>query len=307
MKRLLWTVCLLGIAAGCSDDSESDGTAGRAAARSVAVELSCRNRLFTENGSQPLLLPVEGTSMRFVVDAVPAAGYGVAARAETIAATDAATLHLDLPAGTYTLLAWVDYLPENRSAGYYDITSLSSVFYDAPYEANTPYRDVFCGTAELAADSSTAKIVAERPAARCEVVATDLAEFLARNPGADTQKLNVRVAYRGYLPYGYNVRTGKPNVVRENVTTEVRPVVAGDGDLLLLSDPVFVGADASFVLVDLTVTDAANKVVSAVKNLKINYERDKITTVSGKFLTAGSSSSVEIDSGYTGDFTIDFD
>lgn len=306
MKRIFLFALAISAFVGCSDDS-SDETQLSGALRTVTLDLSCCNRLFAENGSQPVLLPDEGTAMRFTVEAVPSAGYGTAARTSLTVSADQATAAMELPVEACTLLVWAEYLPEERPTGYYDVSSLSSLFYDAPYEVNTPFRDAFRAAVELPAGTLSAAIGAERPSARCEVIATDLEEFLRKNPGLECEDLTVRVSYRGFLPYGYNVRTEKPNLVREGVGATARPLVLSEGEMLLLSDDILANDPGSFVEADLQVCDASGRVVAGVAGIRIDYERDRITTVRGRFLTASSGSSAEIDPDYRGDYDYDFD
>ena len=114
-------------------------------------------------------------------------------------------------------------------------------------------------------------------------------------------------------PTGFDVATGKPNdalnigihytTVPVSATgypeTEARQVGA---------DFVLTNGEESFVTVTVQMTNKhTGEAISTVSGIKIPYKRGHITTVTGRFLTAGKTTGgVQVDNNWENDVTIDF-
>ena len=98
------------------------------------------------------------------------------------------TEEVRLPAGTYRLMVWADFVETGSTADkYYHPASFSEIYLDENHEGNTDYRDAFRGWVDVTLVSDvyevqtvSAEVEMQRPLARFTFVTTDLREFLER-------------------------------------------------------------------------------------------------------------------------------
>ena len=226
------------------------------------------------------------------------------------------TLHHKLESGSYSMAVWADYVME-KDIAFYTAESLKKVkVITDPYRANSDAKDAaYLYIEDIAAQGRPIALTAQlnRPLAKYELVATDVERYLAKKdelglPSLD--ELQVKVNYLGFFPVGFNAVTGKPNDAVASVVnygSAVDTAKVSDGTLPLGSDWVMVNGDETFVEVELLITDSKGRMVSRVPRVRIDYRRNCLTTVKGRFLTAGiQEGGVHIDTEWEGDFEVEF-
>lgn len=226
------------------------------------------------------------------------------------------TLQYKLESGSYSMAVWADYVME-KDIAFYTAESLKKVkVITDPYKANTDAKDAaYLYIEDIAAKGRPIALTAQlnRPLAKYELVATDVERYLAKKdelglPPLD--ELQVKVNYLGFFPVGFNVVTGKPNDAVASVVnygSAVDTAKVSVGTLPLGSDWVMVNGDETFVEAELLITDSKGRMVSRVPRVRIDYRRNCLTTVKGKFLTAGiQEGGVHIDTEWEGNFEVEF-
>lgn len=224
---------------------------------------------------------------------------------------------LSLMPGNYNLRLWADW-----NGGYYNTDDLSAVtVLTDSYVANgeTDKKDAYytASVLNVGEEDTEQAITLTRPFARYRLIANDVEGYLnlIKN-GEDLpaiEDLQVRVTYEGFFPTGFNVATGKPNdalnigihytsmpTIAEGYNeTEARQVGA---------DFVLTNGEESFVTVTVQMTNKhTREAISTVSGIKIPYKRGHLTTVTGRFLTAGKTTGgVQVDNNWENDVTIDF-
>ena len=224
---------------------------------------------------------------------------------------------LRLHALDYTLVAWCD----NGEAAtgndlHYNTSNLSLVTRATPGDGNTNERDCLRGSIPLDLreyrDTWNAGVNVtlplDRPIARHELVATDARQFLESRTAGETY--TVTVAYGFYFPLGCNAVTGEPERSTMNVTFTVPLDITddGSGEMLVASDNIFTGNEASYLPVSIEIKDSKGKSVSRTTGINVAYQRGRVTTVRGRFLTNRFDTGVGIDPDFDDDdINIDID
>ena len=231
---------------------------------------------------------------------------------------------LTLAAGSYDLRLWADWATDGTTGSpYYDTDDLAAVtVLTDNYVAGelTGAKDAAYATAAVtlaAGGTHDEAVTLVRPLARYRLVATDVADYLAlaARDGDGLPPLSglqVRVAYAGFFPTGFNVATGRPNDALTGIayTTAVTEADGYDpADARQVgADFVLAGDDDSSVTVTVQLTDTATgETVSTLTGIRIPYRRGCLTTVAGSFLTAGrAGGGVQVDTGWSDQIVIPF-
>lgn len=214
--------------------------------------------------------------------------------------------HLSLPvsmklhACSYQLVVWKDYVsaetPEEDL--HYNTQSLVPVIPNrASHTGNTEYKDVFVGTTSLDltayADQWGAvveqDVTLQRPVARYELIATDVADFLQRVADGEVngETFTARIKYSGYLPVGYNALDNVPkhSLMYMQYNTSFELPEEGTDELRVGFDYVFVSNEGSAsVPMEIEIVNEENVTV-ANSVLNVPLERGKNTVWMGEFLT----------------------
>ncbi len=225
----------------------------------------------------------------------------------------------DLKAKKYTLVVWCD-IAEQSGAGdnfFYTGSTLSQVKYLDPYVGNTelksafsdvveidltPYQDRWYGTYEC-------NIELERPQAMFEIISTDLEKFVDElgnsiDSDVDFNNYTVKVSYDGYMPYGYNALTEKPNEAQQGISYMTNLEILSATEARLAFDQVFVNHTESGVNVSLVVYDENGETVAEVASQAITLNRNVKTVITGEFLTSDYVPGIGIDPDFDGEYNI---
>lgn len=214
--------------------------------------------------------------------------------------------HLSLPvsmklhARSYQLVVWKDYVSAEtlQEDLHYNTQSLVPVIPNrASHTGNTEYKDVFVGTTSLDltayADQWGAvveqDVTLQRPVARYELIATDVADFLQRVADGEVngETFTARIKYSGYLPVGYNALDNVPkhSLMYMQYNTSFELPEEGTDELRVGFDYVFVSNEGSAsVPMEIEIVNEENVTV-ANSVLNVPLERGKNTVWTGEFLT----------------------
>lgn len=247
-------------------------------------------------------------------------------------------IDIDLPAGDYIAVAWIDYVDANDmySDLYYDTGDFASItLLGDDYPGNCNYREAFRGSTRFViADDGTVvdtesrapieviPLVAERPMARYEFITTDLDEFVKQNisplsdepenapsklpNGPDLDDYIVHMRYTAYLPDTYNCHTDKPVDARIGASFYGQIVKMSDKEATLGFDHVFVNGTETSVQVALDVySTVTGNLVASTDPITVPLKRNHHTRVTGKFLTTKSSGGAGINPDFDGEFNIE--
>lgn len=251
-----------------------------------------------------------------------AAGYTLRCVAELCkAGTDQVVLHkvltpelqedgtyrveLQLSEGDYDLRLWADYARTDAPLAdtYYHTESLKAMtLFTEPYTANTDAKDVAYGNESgiaLPKAGAAVTMSMQRPLAKYRIIvdADEIAEYqkmrkVSPQEFPPIEELTVSVQYEGYFPSGFNVSTGKPNdaVVGIAYSGSLSHYDGSAAELELGSDWILVNGNSSFVSATVIVSDSQGNAICRVPGTQIDYRRNQLTTVSGRFLTSGTNS-----------------
>ena len=224
---------------------------------------------------------------------------------------------LSLMPGNYNLRLWADW-----NGGYYNADDLSAVtVLTDNYVANgeTDKKDAYytASVLNIGEEDTEQAITLTRPFARYRLIANDVEGYLnlIKN-GEDLpaiEDLQVCVTYEGFFPTGFDVATGKPNdALNIGIHYTSMPTVAegyNEAEARQVgADFVLTNGEESFVTVTVQMTNKhTGEAISTVSGIKIPYKRGHLTTVTGRFLTAGKTTGgVQVDNNWENDVTIDF-
>lgn len=237
--------------------------------------------------------------------------------------TDGETYLVELSAreGNYDLRLWTDYArtgtPLTDTYYHTENMKLISIFTE-PYTANTDAKDAaYHAQSGITLDADrTINVSLVRPLAKYRLVATDVKAYrkLREKDAAKfppLEKLTVKIQYEGFLPSSFNVIQGKPNdAVNGNkiIYSQPLPSISNeDEEAALSSDWVLVNGAETNVTATVCITDEGGKTISKTERVRITVKRGSLTTVSGKFLTAGNmSGGIVIDTNWNGEYVVKF-
>ena len=224
---------------------------------------------------------------------------------------------LSLMPGDYDLRLWADW-----DGGYYNADDLSAVTvltdnYAAGEETDKKDAYYAASVLNIGEDSSEQAITMTRPFARYRLIANDVEGYLNLIANGEdyppVEDLQVHITYEGFFPTGFDVATGKPNdALNTGIHYTTAPVAATgypEGEARQIgSDFVLTNGEESFVTVTIQMIDPrTGEAISTVSGIQIPYRRGHLTTVTGRFLTAGKTTGgVEVDDDWENDITIDF-
>lgn len=232
-----------------------------------------------------------------------------------------------LTPGHYRVKVWADYVRVGSTADlYYDTTDFRDIFIAASkegYVGSDDMRDAFVGEQEVTVGPipasmtgqplASARIMMQRPFAKFKFVTTDFADFVQKYLGltdpeeiaqADLSGYRVLFRYTGYLPTHYNMLTEKPFDAAtgyEFFSTLSEPTAT---EATLGFDYVFVNGTESSVSVAMGIYDRDGNLLSFSQPIEVPLMRNRLTVVTDRFLTQSTSSNIQIDTEYEGDYDV---
>lgn len=230
---------------------------------------------------------------------------------------------LSLLPGDYDLRLWADWTSDGTTDDkYYNADDLSAVTvltdnYAAGEETDKKDAYYTASVLNIGEDSSEQAITMTRPFARYRLIANDVEGYLNLIANGEdyppVEDLQVLITYEGFFPTGFDVATGKPNdALNTGIHYTTAPVAATgypEAEARQIgSDFVLTNGEESFVTVTIQMIDPrTGEAISTVSGIQIPYRRGHLTTVTGRFLTAGKTTGgVEVDDDWENDITIDF-
>ena len=154
-----------------------------------------------------------------------------------------------------------------------------------------------------------------RPESKYIIVSSDLQKFTKSyianyptkaelTPEQIFEKCKMRVVYNGYLPTGYNVSTGLLNDSQGGYGYDFEVKTIGNEAAIVAFDYVLTGPTPTSVNVGLVLYGEDGAVLNSVSSINVPLTRNKITVVSGEYLTREYGGGVGIDSDFDGEFNI---
>ena len=233
------------------------------------------------------------------------------------------TIEMQLPGGIYDLRLWADYARTEAPLAdtFYHTESLKAVtLFTEPYTANTDAKDAAYGNENgitmSEGDTARMTMTLQRPLAKYRIIvdADEIAEYLHMqkiNPQEfpSIEELTVSVQYEGYFPSGFNVSTQKPNdaVGGMGYSGLLSRYDVSATELELSSDWILVNGNSSFVNATVIVSDSQGNAICRIPGTQIDYRRNQLTTIKGRFLTSGvGSGGIRIDTKWDGVYDVWF-
>lgn len=212
-------------------------------------------------------------------------------------------VNLQVSEGVYDIILWIDYVNAEAPHAdvFYNTANLKAVtIITEPYIANTDAKDVSYGNESAVSvvdDEQTIVMQMQRPLAKYRLI-VDSEEvenylYMMQLKPSDfpmLDELTVSVKYQGFFPSSFNASQGKPNDALGGVSFSA-PLAhynADNAELELASDWIFVNGSSSFVNATVIVADSKNVEICRVPGVQIDYRRNELTTIKGKFLTSGA-------------------
>ena len=245
--------------------------------------------------------------------------------------------HVLVAPARYKILAWTDFVDKSTRTPFYDIVDMKNitfhgdnpdvtVFTGSSYVGNNDFKDAFRGEEPLDLSAfnqngSHAEVTVnmERPMAKFNIIATDRDELIAfwlkqlAARGIDTKGdietegldlFHVRIFYNGYLPSVFSNFGNRPVSSDTGIVFEGSIKEFEDGDAELAFDYVMVNGQESSVNISIAIYDDQWDEISVISGVDVPLLRSHLTTLRGKFLTAGTQSGISINPEYDGEFNV---
>jgi len=229
---------------------------------------------------------------------------------------------VDIPAGQYRLMAWVDFVKAGtQTHHFYNSDNFAEVMLHGDHKGSTDLRDAFIGSEDWAmTDVKTGKITVsmERPLAKYSFVSNDLQEFIDQEEeaarqlalsrgeeytrGIDLSEYKVVFHYSGFMPSAFNLFTNKPNDAQTGVSFESTIDVLNEAEATMGFDYVFVNGTESSVPIILALYNKEGKELFMSNPIEVPVKRGQHTIMLGKFLTIDTSGGVGINPDFDGEY-----
>ena len=216
---------------------------------------------------------------------------------------------LNLYPGNYNIMVWSD-LVESEEDHFYDAGNFSEITLQNDHQGNTNQRDAFYGKGYILLHASTTygqtdtiDISMNRPLAKFEIIANDLAAFV-KSKAEDIDKCRVRIHYIGYMPDAFSLFTNKPidsttGVMFETTLKELNSTEASMG-----FDYVFTGEKESAITIQIGVYDEDGEQIAITDLIKVPLKPNYHTILTGSFLMQNASGGVNLNPGFDGNYNI---
>ena len=210
-------------------------------------------------------------------------------------------VELSVPEGVYNLHLWTDYAHTDNplADSYYHTESLKAVsIVTEPYTANIDAKDAAYyneSNVKLPEKGTTITIPLQRPLAKYRIIADDVEAYrkLAETEPEKyppLEELTVTVRYENYFPSEFNAGNNKVTDSTTGIgfSAKLADADTGANELPIVTDWIMASGESS-VTVTLTVSDSNGNRICSVSDVRIAYKQGYMTTVRGKFFTAGIS------------------
>ena len=210
------------------------------------------------------------------------------------------TTEVDLRAEKYDIYAWIDFVPGGTAEDHHYITTdLRKVTIADPNVCGIDSRDAFSG--KTSADLTpyrderfadiTVPVDMERPFGKFKILTTDVKKFLDTykplGTYTDIVPAQTMCHYTCFFPTSYNLNTRLADVndFKLGVKHPAEVTEQEGNSAVLTYNYVLVCNDSTTVSCDVEVWNKDGEYLITTKNIKIPIQRNKLTIVSGEFLT----------------------
>lgn len=257
------------------DPHEFPGSGSGEAGRDFSLTLSFTDELPEYRHITPVTKAGEAARMRYTIllwRYTNASAFGLDADycfsfERTAVAELDTTIYLPVDPGKYRLAAWVDWVGGDAGEGY-DLSDPEKIRIPQTYASGEHARDAFTVVTDYDTDGYYAAgelygktVTLHRPVAQLRILAPEALTFLART-GLEPSQMRVTLRYAKPIPDGYNILLGSTLGSREDVTLTGTPRYDSSGELVFVSDYIFLTGDAA-VSVAFTLTDLSGKEIIA--------------------------------------------
>lgn len=223
------------------------------------------------------------------------------------------TIYLPVIPAKYRVAGWVDWVGGDAGPGY-DLTDPEQIALPLEFPAGEHAREAFTFVTDYdvsgmyaSGDTYQKAVTMHRPVAQLRIVAPEALTFLAMT-GLNPSDMRVTLTYTNPIPDGYNILLGKTNRSRSGVKLSCVPHLDMSGELVFVSDFVFIADSVTDILVDFTVSDVSGrKVIDYSGEVPLLGEHE--TTVSFETPYGGDDKpgGIGINAGFDGEIEITID
>lgn len=230
------------------------------------------------------------------------------------------TTDVGLHTEKYDIYAWIDFVPKGTSYDHHYITSdLRKVTIADPNVCGIDSRDAFSGKTSVdltpyrdeTVVDITIPVDMERPFGKFKIITTDVRRFLdtykPQETYTDIVPAQTLCRYTCYFPTFYNLdtRLADVNGFKLGVEHPAEVTEEEDNSAVLTYNYVLVCNDNTTVTAEVEVWNKDGEKLVTTRNIKIPIQRNKLTIVSGEFLTKDlGSGGIGVDDSFNDEFVI---
>ncbi|HIZ85358.1 MAG TPA: FimB/Mfa2 family fimbrial subunit [Candidatus Coprenecus stercoravium] len=233
---------------------------------------------------------------------------------------------ISVPPGDYDILVWTDMVNDNSTEDlHYSTADFNSISLNGDiHPANTDSRDAFRGTGGISVSSDimdkapdTLRIEMERPLAKYEFIADDLAEFIDRQTAAVLEKngeiesspirlsdYKVVFHYVGFMPDTYSLFTDKPVDSSTGISFESSITKISESEASMGFDYVFINSQSSTVTVQIGIYGPDGGRIGMTEQIEVPLNRSSHTVMRGGFLLSNASGGISVNPEFDGDHNL---
>lgn len=220
---------------------------------------------------------------------------------------------IDLAPGDYYVMVWADFRIDGKSYYYYSNDFAAIAVETNPYTGNTDYRDAFMGTLQISVKEegeSSGTVLMSRPLGKYEFIATNAADFLAKQSETNGREMTLQdyyivFRYPDYVPTQFNMFNRRGSDAKAGLMYNSFMSTLGNGETSLGFDYVFANEGGTYITVYGNVyAKADGKLVASTPQIRLPLRPSFRTILKGEFLDVRRNDGVGIDPGYEGEFNI---
>ena len=238
---------------------------------------------------------------------------------------------LNLEPGDYSIMVWADMTENSSQTPYYNADDFSEIkLQGSKHYGSIDYRDAFRGKNNIVLVSDiydrapdTCRVVMERPLAKFEFVAKDLAQFVDKeisrlktealaqgntnaDPNVDLNTYKIKIQYIGFMSSTYNMFTDERTSSQEEVVFDGKVRLIDENTASIGFDYIFVNEVRTTAWVRIRMYTEDDVQVGYTDQIKIPLRRNHHTLIKGVSLVSESEGGVQIDPGFDNDHNLVF-
>ncbi|MBE9488007.1 MAG: hypothetical protein IMY73_02385 [Bacteroidetes bacterium] len=200
---------------------------------------------------------------------------------------------ISLTKGKYDAFFWIDFIKKNDPNFIYKISSINDItmMSDNLHDIENYYLNAFYSKTDIdiSSNNQSKTINLISPIAKYVLISNDIEAYkkLIKNKNyPPLEDLSFEISYKDFFPNSFNIPMESPSKSKAGIKYTYTPENNFSEDNFIIgNDCIFSSNKKAYINISVIIYDKNHKKIDEIKNIKIEYSRDKTTYIKGNFLT----------------------